>query len=371
MMIEVSIQKSHFENAMLMHPYFVVLKIDDFKQVLATRHLVATQDLRTRSGIVWVLFVPVPVYWNVYTTTEFNYKYYFDIPDSQASVKLTFELWIDGGTGSDIPLLGANINYALGTGTDPNLRTFNFSNPGYGAWLTSEVKTFGMKRVNTIAIHENPTGHYPAKDSFEYTMPFDGNYRAAYSFDHLQPSAYDYTSCYSFTDDPVGDNPSGWTVTETEDSFIKVLGSFQDHYKVVELTSTSGIGSDAWTPRMLLSESSGCLQGQYEFWFAMGQTNGSFEVWAYSSSGMALGFFWFDIRSDGTWAFKYKKTTGTNWDANEINLGIYKAHRWYHVRVQWDVDAGATSNGALKMWVDGSIKCDVTNMIFDPSDGFG
>ncbi|NVM30272.1 MAG: hypothetical protein HWN65_15615 [Candidatus Helarchaeota archaeon] len=101
-------------------------------------------------------------------TATFNYEYYFDIPDQRTTIQIGVELWKITWLW-DTELLDKTYTYNVGTGDDPNPTGSLEVRDGDGDWVSINVSTLGMKRVNTLAVYENGSfynGHYPALERF-------------------------------------------------------------------------------------------------------------------------------------------------------------------------------------------------------------
>lgn len=111
------------------------------------------------------------------------------------------------------------------------------------------------------------------------------------------------------------------------------------------------------------------LNGIYEFWVNLAQTDSHMNILASSNVNLIDGFILFDIRPDGLWDIRYKnQLQNDSWLHEKINLGTYQANQWYHMKVAWNLSSGNTDSGHLEMWLDGEKKVDVNNMAFV---GFG
>ncbi|NVM30278.1 MAG: hypothetical protein HWN65_15645 [Candidatus Helarchaeota archaeon] len=158
LMIKIKVIQGHFHKAKWTRRLAVVIKVED--QAVATPARKATSDGVYRG---WWIFRR----W-VERTATFNYEYYFDIPDQRTTIQIGVELWKITWLW-DTELLDKTYTYSVGTGDDPNPIVDETVSDGDGDWVSFNISTLGMKRVNTLAVYSEGNffnGHYPTLERF-------------------------------------------------------------------------------------------------------------------------------------------------------------------------------------------------------------
>ena len=164
LIIKITVYKGHYEHAYWASPILcAVFEVNDNGQKIATPYVKASMDSRHRYAyfLWWVIDE-----WDVNTTSEFNNKYYIDIPDHLISVKINVELWQIKNSWAAIGTkhLDADIYHRL-VDIHGNYINKNYLAKGDGNWVSFKVETMGLPRINTIAVYQNGSfynGHYPS-----------------------------------------------------------------------------------------------------------------------------------------------------------------------------------------------------------------
>jgi hypothetical protein len=174
---------------------------------------------------------------------------------------------------------------------------------------------------------------------FESEVQFDGNYRAA----------------YSFTTDTVGNNPSGWDVLETSNSYVTIIDSLDGHKKVLHAHREA---SDTnWYPTTRLNFS--YAEFTVELWFRAGQTDKWWRPTSLRIRSDYLDAIVIHAAGDGKLKINiyYDGIGGTL-----TNLQDYSANEWYHLRVSYKKGTGSDSEA--QVWVNGILKFNETDLLY-------
>jgi len=145
---------------------------------------------------------------------------------------------------------------------------------------------------------------------------------------------------YSFTDDEVGSNPTGWTVTEPSGTSVQVVSIVGGHYRVVEFYDNTA-ADYCWIKNTFTAQASGTI----EFWLRVSANNKEFGIQMHESGA---GKIWFYAAQGGTancWKF-YDGAWRYVVDSNLNNVG-FAANTWYHIRIVFDC-----SSDSAKIYID-------------------
>ncbi|MHA1894309.1 MAG: PKD domain-containing protein [Candidatus Helarchaeota archaeon] len=105
-----------------------------------------------------------------YTTATFNSKYYFDVPDNDATVSLSMSLWrMEAYPNIGTKIMEVGLSYALEqVGHSQAVTQWSGA-----SWVSYNVSTLGLERVNTIAVHQNgsfTSDRYPAIETMNVLL---------------------------------------------------------------------------------------------------------------------------------------------------------------------------------------------------------
>lgn len=128
-----------------------------------------------------------------------------------------------------------------------------------------------------------------------------------------------YPATYSFTNDVIGGNPTGWTVSEPAGTDVRVNASLDDHDKVLEIHDGSGSATAAAYVNFAAQSS-----GTYEFWWRLDATATNYHYLISSGTGV----FW--LQGDASGNLKY-------YDDDWHTIGTYSTDTWYHFRIEFDM----------------------------------
>jgi len=82
-----------------------------------------------------------------------------------------------------------------------------------------------------------PTANFILKDSATDVAPDD---TVKISGVYTTKDSRIYPASYTFKDDIIGDNPTGWTITESTNYTVQVIRTLDEHYKIVEMYDNDG-----------------------------------------------------------------------------------------------------------------------------------
>ena len=98
----------------------------------------------------------------IQTTAVFNDQYYFDVDDGDTNLKIKGELWKNYIIGW-LPHVSGEVNYQLMKSNYTMNALYNKKIYNGNNWISLDIVTKGVSRVNTIAVHEEGNfynGHY-------------------------------------------------------------------------------------------------------------------------------------------------------------------------------------------------------------------
>ena len=151
----------------------------------------------------------------------------------------------------------------------------------------------------------------------------------------LTENTGDYLGLYSFTEDSVGSNPNGWTVSEGVNTYCDVIANSDNHRKVVELWDSNSGGI------VMMQDSISRVAGTVEFW-----------VRANYISNTQFNLILEQSYSVENINFIIRRNSGTNW------IGLYTTYTesftpdtWYHVRLEFDC-----TTDKVKYWLNSNYK---------------
>ncbi len=169
----------------------------------------------------------------------------------------------------------------------------------------------------------------------------DGNYT---SFKSTFGGSGFYNATYSFTDDTNGADPSGFTVQESGDSEIQVIGTLSGHDKVVDMyTDVSG-------ETKLTTSFTERYTGSIEWWWRSDSTNDRFTFALYDVTVECL-FVRFGLGSFSYGSGLAEYSTGKSVTANQ----------WYHNRIDFCYDDSGymgLSDDSFDWYIDGELIVD-------------
>ncbi|NVM30496.1 MAG: hypothetical protein HWN65_16775 [Candidatus Helarchaeota archaeon] len=197
--------------------------------------------------------------------------------------------------------------------------------------VNQDVLRNGNGNLNSSAINVTSPG--------DMALDVGDSTNSTISWNLTDVGPYNYRGIYSFTEDTVGSNPNGWTVSEGASTYCDVIASNTNHRKVVELWDDNSAGApggivtvdDAFPDQ---------VAGTVEFWVrANYRSNTQFNLLLKEGSSDSINFI---IRKD----------SGTNW------IGIYLTYTepfsedtWYHVRLGFDCNTDT-----VNYWLNGDYK---------------
>ncbi len=154
----------------------------------------------------------------------------------------------------------------------------------------------------------------------------------------IKQTTFDYLGVYSFTDDAVGGDPTGWTVTEPVDTHMDVVLAKDNHRKVIEMYKTTE------KPEMvnIFTPQSVSTQPEIEFW-VWGDSNarGCFNTGNGGFGTHGSIWFWLNFTTN-------KVINIYNMGANsEVISSDLTPNQWHHFRVK------LITSSTFEVWLDG------------------
>jgi len=154
----------------------------------------------------------------------------------------------------------------------------------------------------------------------------------------IKQTTFDYLGVYSFTDDAVGGDPTGWTVTEPVDTHMDVVLAKDNHRKVIEMYKTTE------KPEMvnIFTPQSVSTQPEIEFW-VWGDSNarGCFNTGNGGFGSHGSIWFWLNFTTN-------KVINIYNMGASsEVISSALTPNQWHHFRVK------LVTSSTFEVWLDG------------------
>ncbi|MHA1336514.1 MAG: hypothetical protein ACTSPW_12315, partial [Promethearchaeota archaeon] len=121
---------------------------------------------------IWLPCLKEITLYTIQTTAEFNYEYYFDVDDGDKDIDVKAELWKNYQIGWLSHVSGSIHHDLMKPGYEPN-KQFDKRIYAGDNYISLDIETIQVKRVNTIAIYENGSfynGHYSSIERMNVVM---------------------------------------------------------------------------------------------------------------------------------------------------------------------------------------------------------
>ncbi|MHA1338020.1 MAG: hypothetical protein ACTSPW_20155 [Promethearchaeota archaeon] len=121
---------------------------------------------------IWLPCLKEITLYTIQTTAEFNYEYYFDVDDGDKDIDVKAELWKNYQIGWLSHVSGSIHHDLMKPGYKPN-KQFDKRIYAGDNYISLDIETIQVKRVNTIAIYENGSfynGHYSSIERMNIVM---------------------------------------------------------------------------------------------------------------------------------------------------------------------------------------------------------